>query len=325
MISRRELLLALAGALSAPLAVRAQKQDKVWQIGFLGPDSSSTKHLDSFLQGMRDLGYIVGKTCVVRPRFAEGRYERLPALAAELVRFNVDVIVAGTTLSVQAARKVTTRIPIVMVAIPDPIGEGFATSLSRPGGNITGLTTIVTEASAKHVELLRGVLPRLSRIAVLINPSNPSDALILEQIGGAAFASGVKVSPVEASNAGEVDAGFAAMARERVEALIVAADPFFDVQREQIARLALKYRLPTIYSNPESAEAGGFISYGQDLSDQYRRAAGYVDKILKGARPSDLPVEQPLVLQLVVNRRTAKSLQIALPTELLLRADRVIE
>jgi putative ABC transport system substrate-binding protein len=326
MATRRDLLLALgAGALTVPLASLAQNQPKVWQVGFLAADSASTHLYESFRQGMRERGYVEGKTCVIRPRFAEGRYERLPGLAEDLVRSKVDVIVAGTPLSVQAAKKATTSVPIVMVAIPDPIGEGFATSLSRPGGNITGLSTIVTEASAKHVEMLRIVIPNLSHIAVLINPSNPSDSLILEQISGAAFSSGVKVFLVEASTATQIEAGFSAMIRVRAEAVIVAADPFFDVQRDQIARLAIKNRLLTIYSNSEATEAGGLMSYGQDLSDQYRRAATYVDKILKGAKPSDLPVEQPLVLELVVNRKTAKAIGLALPKELLLRADKVID
>lgn len=326
MSTRREVLLALgAGALTAPLGSLAQDQPKVWQIGFLAADSASTRLYDSFRQGMRERGYVEGKTCDIHPRFAEGRYERLPGLAAELVRSKVDVIVAGTPLSAQAAKKATTSVPIVMVDIPDPIGEGFATSLSRPGGNITGLSTIVTEASAKHVEMLRIVLPKLSQIAVLINPSNPSDSLILEQISGAAFSSGVKVALVEASTAAQIEAGFGAMSRARAEAVIVAADPFFDVQRDQIAKLAIKNRILTIYSNIEAAEAGGLMSYGEDLSDQYRRAATYVDRILKGAKPSDLPVEQPLVLQLVVNRKTAKALGLALPNELLLRADKVID
>jgi len=326
MTTRRNVLLALgAGALAVPLRAIAQNPPKVWQIGFLGADSASTRFYDSFRQGLRDLGYIEGKTCSIRPRFADGKYDRLPGLADELVRSKVDVIVAGTTLSVQAAKKATKTIPIVMVAIPDPIGEGFAASLSRPGGNITGLSTIVTEASAKHVELLRGVIPHLSRIGVLINPSNPSDALILEQISGAAFSSGVKVQLVEADSVAEIDAGFGAMTRGRAEAVIVAADPLFDVQRDHIAKLAIKARLPTIYSNSEATEAGGLMSYGQDLIDQYRRAAIYVDKILKGAKPSDLPVEQPLVLQLVVNRKTAKALGLALPRDLLLRAEKVID
>jgi putative tryptophan/tyrosine transport system substrate-binding protein len=326
MATRRELLLALgAGALAAPFASLAQNQSKVWQIGFLAADSASTGLYNGFRIGMRDLGYVDGQNCVMVSRFADGKYERLPALAEELVRRKVEVIVAVATLSVQAAKKATANTPIVMVAIPDPIGEGFAASLSRPGGNITGLSTIVTEASAKHVELLRGVIPNLVRIAVLINPSNPSDTLILEQIGGAAFASGVKVLTVEASTATEIETAFGAMVRARSEAVIVAADPFFDVQRAQIAGLAIKNRLPTIYSNREMTEAGGLMSFGQDQADQYRRAAAYVDKILRGAKPSDLPVEQPVVLELVVNRKTAKALGIAIPRELLLRADKMID
>jgi ABC-type uncharacterized transport system substrate-binding protein len=326
MLTRRQVLRALgAGALAGPLASLAQSQARIRQIGFLAADSASTGHFESFRRGMRELGYVDGQTCVIRPGFADGRYERLPALAADLVRAKPDVIVAGTTLGVQAAKKATASVPIVMVAIPDPVGEGFVASLARPGGNITGLTTIVTEASAKHLELLRLVLPKLSHVGVLINPSNPSDSLILEQVGGAAFSSGIKVSSVEAASVPEIDAAFGAMTRTRAEAAIVAADPFFDVQRDRIARLAISSRLPTIYSNRELTEAGGLMSYGQNLADQYRRAAAYVDKILKGAKPSDLPVEQPLVLELVVNRRTAKALGLALPTELLLRADQVIE
>ena len=326
MATRRDALLVLgAGVLTAPLASFAQNQPKVWQVGFLAADSASTRLYESFRQGMRDVGYVEGKTCVIRPRFADGRYELLPALAAELVRMKVDVIVAGTTLSVQAAKKATTTFPIVMVAIPDPVGEGFVASLSRPGGNITGLSTIVTEASAKHVEMLRAVIPNLSQVAVLINQFNPSDSLILEQISGAAFSSGVKIVPVEAGTVAEIEAGFNAMTRARAEAVIVAADPFFDVQREQIAMLAIKHRLPTICSNSEATEAGGLMSYGQDLSDQYRRAAAYVDKILKGAKPSDLPVEQPFVLTLVVNRKTAKALGLTLPKDVLLRAEKVID
>jgi putative ABC transport system substrate-binding protein len=326
MATRRNVLLALgASAVAAPLAAFSQDQPKIWQIGFLAADSASTRLYDSFRQGMRELGYVEGKTCAIQARFADGRYDRLPVLAQELIRAKVDVLVAGTTLGVQAAKKATSSVPIVMVAIPDPIGEGFAASLSRPGGNITGLTTIVTEASAKQIELLRSVIPHLSRLAVLINPANPSDSLILEQVGGAAFSSGLKVSAVEATTAAEIEAGFVAMTRARAEAVIVAADSLFDLQREHIAKLALKNRLPSIYSNRDFTLAGGLMSYGQDLGDQYRRAAIYVDRILKGAKPSDLPIERPLVLELVINRGTARALGLALPTELLLRADRVIE
>ncbi len=274
---------------------------------------------------MRELGYAEGKNLVIQWHFADGAYERLPGLAAELVRSKVDVIVAGTTLSVQSARQATTTIPIVMVAVPDPVGEGFAKSLSRPGGNITGLSNIVTEVSAKHLELLRVAVPKLARVAVLINPLNPSDSLILEQISGAAYSTAVKVFAVEASTAKQLEAGFGAATRSRAQALIVAADSYFDVQREQIAELAIKNRLPTIFSNREVTEAGGLMSYGQDLTEHYRRAATYVHKILNGAKPGDLPVEQPTVLELVINRKTAKALGLAVPQELSLRADKVIE
>jgi putative ABC transport system substrate-binding protein len=323
---RRILLRAMlcSVALPAPFASLAQ-QPRVWRIGFLASDSSSTRVYDGFQQGMRELGYIQGRNCSIEWRFADGRYERLPSLAAELVRRNVDVIVAGTALSVQATHQATATIPIIMVAVPDPIGEGFATSLSRPGGNITGLTNIVTEISVKHLELLRIAVPKLARVAVLINPHNPSDSLILEQIQGAAFSMGVKVFPVEASTAKQIEAGFAAMIQERTQALIVAADSYFDVQRGQIAKLAVDNRLPAISSNREMTEAGGLMSYGQDLGEHYRRAATYVDKILKGAKPGDLPIEQPTVLGLVVNKKTAGALGLAIPQELVLRADRVIE
>lgn len=274
---------------------------------------------------MRELGYAEGRNFTIQWRFADGTYDRLPGLAAELVRSNVDVIVAGTTLSVQAARQATKTIPIVMVAVSDPVGEGFATSLSRPGGNITGLSNIASEISVKHLELLRAAVPRLSRVALLINPFNPSDSLILEQVAGAAYSTGVKVIAIEASTATQIEAGFAAATRARAQALIVAADSYFDMQREHIAALAIKNRLPAIFSNREPTEAGGLMSYGQDLAEHYRRAATYVHKILKGAKPGDLPVEQPTVLELVINRKTARALGLTVPRELELRANRVIE
>ena len=245
---------------------------------------------------MRELGYAEGRNFTIHWRFADGSYERLPRLAAELMRSNVDVIVAATTLSVQAARQTAATLPIVMVAVPDPVGEGFVSSLSRPGGNITGLSNIVTEVSAKHLELLRVAVPKLTRVAVLINPLNPSDSLILEQISGAAYSTGVKVAAVEASTANQIEKGFDTMTRARVEALIVTADAYFDVRRDQIAKLAIKSRLPTIFSNWEVIEAGGLMSYGQNLFEHYRRAATYVHKIINGAKPGDLPVERPTLL-----------------------------
>jgi len=324
--TRRAALRALLyGAGCLALESLAQQKPKEWRIGFLAPGSSATRIYDGFGQGMRELGYVEGRNLLVQRRFADGRYERLAGLAAELARLDVDVIVAGTTLGVQAVRQATATIPVVMIAVPDPVGEGFATSLSRPGGNITGLSNIVTEVSAKHVEFLRSAVPKLARLAVLINPLNPSDALILEQVQGVAYARGVKVLVVEASTESQIEAGFGEMIRARSEALIVAADAYFDAQRVQITKLALKGRLPTISSNREMTEAGGLMSYGQDLREHYRRAATYVDKILKGAKPGNLPIEQPTVLELVINRRTANALGIAIPQELSLRADKVIE
>src|SRR6266704_936739 len=287
---RRMLLRAVLGGVAlAPLGSWAQEQSKVWRIGFLAADASSTRVYDGFQQGMRELGYILGKNCSIAWRFADGRYERLPSLAAELVRLNVDIMVAGTALSVQAAHQATATIPIVM------------------------------EVSIKHLELLRTAVPKLSRVAVLINPLNPSDSLILEQIQGAAYPIGVKVVPVEASTERQIGAGFGAMIRERTQALIVAADSYFDVQRDQIAKLAVENRMPAISSNREMTEAGGLMSYGQDLGEHYRRAATYVDKILKGAQPGDLPIEQPTVLRLIINSKTAKALGLAIPRELVLR------
>jgi putative ABC transport system substrate-binding protein len=324
---RRALRATLWGvALAALPPVSAQQKSSERRIGFLAPGSASMRVYDGFRKGMSELGHIDGRDHRVLWRYADGEYGRLPGLASELVRANVDIIVAGTTLSVQAARQATATAPIaiVMVAVPDPVGEGFAASLSRPGGNITGLSNIVTEVSVKHFELLRVAVPRLSRLAVLINPLNPSDSLILEQVQGAAYALGAKVLAIEASTETQIDAGFAAMARAQSEALVVAEDAYFDVHRDRIIKSALRSRLPTIYSNREMTEAGGLMSYGQDLTEHYRRAANYVDKIWKGAKPGNLPIEQPTVLELVINRGTAAAIGLTIPQELELRADQFV-
>ena len=325
-MERRIFIATLAGGLMAvPLKLPAQPRSRVARVGFLTAGSASINVRRPFLQGMRELGLVEGQDFSVDWRFAEGKYERLADLGAELVRRNVNVIVAVTTLCVQAARHATATTPIVMVGVPDPIGEGFATSLSRPGGNITGLSNVVTELSSKHLELLQVAVPRLSLVAVLINPSNPSDALILEQIQGTAYTRHIKVLQVEARTTSQIEAAFATMTRARAQAVIIATDPYFDVQQELIIKLAQNNQLPTISSSREMTEAGGLMSYGQDVAVHYRRAAAYVDKIFKGAKPSTLPIEQPTVLEFVVNRKAARMLGFALPRELELRADSVID
>ncbi len=323
---RREFVgTAVLALLAAPAALRAQAQRKPARIGFLSADAASVRAQKAFLQGMQEAGLVEGRDYVVDWRFTEGKYQQLPSFAAEIVRVKPDVIVAVTTLCVQAVHQATKSIPIVMVGVPDPIGEGFATSLSRPGGHITGLSNIVTEVSIKHVELLNTAVPKLALVAVLINSTNPSDALILEQIQGAAYTRRIKVLTVEATTTDQIEAAFAAIAKARAQAVIVAADSYFDVQRDFIARLALANRLPMISSSREMTEAGGLMSYGQDMALHYQRAAIYVDKILKGAKPGSLAIEQPTVLEFVINRKTAKALGLAIPPVLELRADRVFE
>ena len=328
MNTRRRIVLALgAGALAAPLASFAQqKPPKVARIGILGAGSASVwaSRVEALRAGLRDLGYVEGKNIVIEYRWAEGKYERLPGLAAELVRLKVDVIVAVGTPAIQAAQRATTSIPIVMAVTADPVGSGFVASLSRPGGNITGLSSLNVDVSSKYLELLRAAVPKLSRVAVLVNPGHLLHPDFLKQVQAAAKTTGVNVSPVQASTASQIEAALGAMTRERAGALIVLPDPFYLTQAPRIAELAAQNRLPTMFWSRESVEAGGLMSYGQYLAEHYRRAAYYVDKILKGVKPADLPVEQSTKFELVINRKTAKALGLATPQSLLVRADEVI-
>ena len=331
MITRRKLLMAFgASALASPLASLAQQQGKVWRIGFLGARSRSTLsnpdvYYDAFTQGMRELGYVEGKNLVIEWRFADGKYERLPGLASELVQMKVEVIVTHSTPATQALQRATKTIPIVTAAVIDPVGSGFAVSLARPGGNITGLSVITVDVSPKHIELLKIMMPTLSRVAVLVNPGNPVHAAVLKSIQAAAQQVGIKILPVNARSPEEIERGFAMMKREHAEAVIIVADAFFFGQGRQIAELALKNRMPSIFQDREHVEAGGLMSYGQNVTDFFRRAATYVDKILKGAKASNLPIEQPTRFYLVINRKTANALGLTISQELLLRADEVIE
>ncbi|MBI3371484.1 MAG: ABC transporter substrate-binding protein [Betaproteobacteria bacterium] len=330
MNQRRKLLVVLgASLLATPFGSFAQKPGKVWRVGFLGPrkivDVDTDVHFGAFRPAMRALGYVEGKNLIVEWRFADGKVERLPGLARELVNLKVDVIVAVATPSTLAAQKATTTIPIVMVNIGDPVGQGFARTLSHPGGNITGLSIMSGEFGPKHLEMLLSAAPKVSRVSVLMNRENAIHATLLKEVEAAAAKRNVKILPVEARTPEDIDKAFGAMAKEKSQAFIVAQHPIFIQQTGQIAQLAAKNRLPSIAGTREYAEAGGLISYGASNADGFRRSASYVDKIFKGAKPADLPVEQPTKFELVINRKTAKALGLTIPQSLLISADRVID
>jgi putative ABC transport system substrate-binding protein len=275
---------------------------------------------------MRVLGYVEGKNLLIEWRSAEGNNERLPGLAAELVNLKVDVIVtAGGPPATSAAQKATTIIPIVMGNMGDPVGSGFVKSLARPGGNITGLSNLGSDIGPKHLEMLLSMVPKLSSVAILVNPTNSGHATILENVRAAAQKNGVKVLSVEARTPQEIENAFSTITKERAGAVIVANDSVFIAQRRQTADLATKNRLPSVQLSREYPEAGGLMSYGPIIGDNYRRAATYVDKILKGAKPADLPVEQPTKFEMVINGKTAKALGLKIPQSLLISADKVIE
>jgi len=332
----RRIVLAVALAFSvllAPLAADAQQAaGKVYRIGFLsvlGAPTPSTPAgvLEAFRQGLRELGWVEGQNIVIDYRFAEGRFDRLPDLAAELVRLKVDIIVAVATQGVAAAKNATETIPIVMISgSADPVGLGFIASLARPGGNVTGLSySVGPEILGKGLELLKEIVPKVRRVAILSNPASPVQPLFIREVKVAARSLGVQLQLLEARGPNEFDGAFAAMAKERVGALLVVADGLFILHRTRLADLAARSRLPAIYGYREHVEAGGLMSYGSSLRDLWRRAATYVDKILKGAKPADLPVEQPTKFELVINLKTAKALGLTIPPSVLIRADEVIQ
>ena len=311
----------------APLIADAQQAPKIPRIGYLSPRArlDPLPYDRAFLQGMSELGYVEGKNVVIEWRFADGAYERLPALAAELVRLNVDVIVAPSSSAIRAAQQATTTIPIVFLSTGDPVGSGFVASLARPGGNITGLSNTNLDVSAKLLELLIAMAPKLSRVAVLGNPGSSTHSAILQSVQSAALSrAGVRVLSVEARTRKEIERGFVRMTQDRVDGVMVAADAFLNEQSQHIAPLALKHRLPSISQPRVYVEAGGLMSYGPNTVERYRHAATYVDKILKGANPADLPVEQPTKFELVVNLKTAKALGLKIPEPIRIRADEVI-
>ena len=315
------LVLALA---LAPLVAEAQPAEKLARIGYLSLGTAADTPR-ALLQGLRELGYVEGQNLVIEYRYAEGKAERLPDLAAELVSLKVDVIVAGGTPPPLAAKRATTTIPIVMTSAGDPVGSGLVASLAKPGGNVTGLSTFTRDLAAKRLQLLKEVVPLVSRVAVLWNAANPYAVLNMRETEAAARTLGLQVQSVEVRGPDDIETGFSTAIRWRAGAFIVVDDPFTYLHRTRIADLAARNQLPAMYGFRQYAEAGGLMAFGTSLADLSRRAATYVDKILKGAKPADLPVEQPTKFELVINAKTAKALKLTIPPSVLLRADQVIE
>ena len=330
MTTRRRIFFALmAVALAAPLASFAQQPARIARIGFLhsaSPEGVGDVHLQAFRDGLRELGYVEGKNLQLELRWGEGKLERLPALAVELVVAKVDIIVAVTSPSVAAADQATRTIPIVMPLSSDPVGNGLVASLAHPGGNITGLSQMAPELGEKRIQLLKEMFPKVSHaMAVLWNPAYIGMRARFEQAQVAAPAVGLTVRSLEVRDTRELDAAFQAILREHPEALLLLVDPFTISQRRRIVEFAAEQRLPAIYESGDFVEVGGLISYGPNISDQFRRAATYVDKILRGAKPADLPIEQPTKFELEINMSAAKALGIKFPDSILLRADKVIQ
>ena len=330
MITRRVFVGTLAGGLLAiPFAVAAQQAAKVARIGYLSPSLAASPHLpEAFRQGLRDLGYVEGRNLVIEYRDAEGKADRLPALAAELVALKVDVIVTANNVAILAAKEATRTIPIVFAVAADPVGSGLVTSLARPGGNVTGLSQLAPELVGKCLEQLTQAVPGVSRVAVLRLPGalgERTEKDMLKEAEAAARALGVRLQLVEARGPADIDRAFSDMTRARAGALTVLPSNMFLREHRRLVDLAAKNRLPAVYTSREFVDAGGLMSYGANQADMYRRAATYVDKILKGAKPGDLPVEQPTKFELVINLKTAKALGLTIPQSLLLRADEIIQ
>jgi putative ABC transport system substrate-binding protein len=316
-----------------PFAAEAQQADKIARIGYLSLNvragDAGYAFREAFRQGLRDLGYVESHNLLIEYRDAEGKPERFPALAAELVALKVDVIVAtGGTLGALAAKQATTILPIVFPGVGDPVSEGLVNSLARPGGNVTGLSVFAPDLVGKSLELLTQTVPGVSRVALLLHPDTLTDRTNKDRLkiaDAAARILGLRLQVLEARGPEDFDRAFSEMTRARAGALVVLPTAVFDNERRRLAGLAAKHRLPTVYSFPHYVEAGGLMSYGPDIADSFRRAATYVDKILKGAKPGDLPVEQPTKFQLIVNRKAARGIGLTIPPSVLVRADHVIE
>jgi putative ABC transport system substrate-binding protein len=317
-------LTALLHALWLP--VWAQQPTKIPRIGYLSATSLSAiaGRTEAFRQGLRELGLLEGKNIVIEWRSSEGKADRLPGLAAELVRLKVDIIVSGGPTATRSAKEATSTIPIVMAFDNDPVGSGFVASLARPGGNITGLSTLAPEISGKQLELLKEIVPRLSRVGVLGTSTNPGNAQVLKEMELAAGAYGVQLQYLDVRDPKDIETAFRAASKGRADAVVALASAFLISRQAQIAELAIKSRLPAIYERREYVEVGGLMAYGVSINDLDRRAATYVDKILKGTKPADLPVEQPKKFEFIINLKAAKQIGLTIPPNVLARADRVI-
>jgi len=320
-------ILFLVVLLDVAVIAEAQPLTKHSRIGFLnvGTPATSPARQEVFRQGLRDLDYVEGKNIVIEWRYAEGKPDRLPAIAADLVRLKVDVIVTGGGISTRSAKDATVTIPIVMTQDIDPVGNGFVASLARPGGNITGLSTLAPEISGKQMELLKEIVPKFARVAVLGTTTNPGTAQALKETELAAGAFKVQLQYLDVLGSKDIDTGFQSASKARADAVLVLISSVLNTHRAPVVNLAVKSRLPVIYPFPEFVEAGGLISYGVSFADLWRRAATYVDKIVKGAKPVDLPVEQPTKFELIINLKAAKQIGLTIPPNMLVRADKVIK
>ncbi len=316
----------MLGLLAAPLAAQAQEAARVYRVGFLSPGSPGPT-IHAFREGLREVGYVEGRSLIIEARFAEGRSERLPELVAEVIRLKVDVLVVGSTLGALAAKRATTTVPIVFAGLIDPVAPGIVASLARPGGNITGVTFGIGGAgfAGKWVELLKEAIPEVSRVAALWNSANPASAPSVRELQAAARTLNVRLDALDAGDVTKLDRAFAAIGTSGARGVIVMADPFFFSNRAKLVQFAASKRLPAVYFVKDFVDIGGLMSYGSSLGDSYRRAATYVDKILKGAKPADLPIDQPTRFELVINMKTAKTLGLTIPQSVLIRADEVIQ
>ena len=316
---------AIAGVMG-PLAARAQQSGGTYRIGFLwhGPDGFADA-IEAFRDGLRELGYVEGRNLIIEYRWAQSRPDRMRELAEELVRLKVDIIMAPSSIYTGAAKHATSTIPIVFMSHADPLGTGHVASLSRPGGNVTGLSLMMTETNVKGLELFKEAIPTLSHVAVIFDPATPSHAPGLKAVQAAGPTLGLRVLPLPVRSVAEFDGAFSAVARERADSVLVLSTPLFIAGAEPLAEFALKHKVPSLFGPRHHVEAGGLMSYSPERTDLWRRSAIFVDKILKGAKPADLPVQQPTKFDLAINLKTAKALGITIPEAFLLRADKVIE